>query len=187
MGNSKELTARQENFCQYVAQGKTYADAYRNSYPSSKKWKNEAVWVKSSELMTKGKVKVRIEELKRDTVKRNEVTIDQVLEQLANWLLFDPLDITDEENDTVKRLVDMDKKARMSLAEIHVQEIWGMKLGDDGKMHKTKTGELKKIKFIDKRAVSEQFMKKFGQYVNEDNSVSSNLEAIRELIKEVKK
>ena len=181
------LTEKQENFCQYVSQGETYAEAYRNSYPSSKKWKNEAVWVKSSELMTNGKVLVRIEELKKATIKRNEVTIDQVLEQLANWLLFDPLDITDEKTDCVKRLADMDKRARMSLSEIHVQELWGKVLGEDGKMHTEKTGELKKIKFIDKRAVSDQFMKKFGVYANQENDLSSNLDAIKDMIETIRK
>ena len=189
MSNKKDqLTNMQEGFSQDIASCKFDYDwqSYENNYNTKKMSKN-AIYVETCRLLQNPKVSLRIEELRKATVKRNEVTIDQVLEQLANWLLFDPLDITDPDTDCVKKLKDMDKKSRMSLAEIHVQELWGKVVGDDGKMHTEKIGELKKIKFIDKRAVSDQFMKKFGAYVNQGDGLSDNLEAIRDLITEIKK
>jgi hypothetical protein len=188
MASKKDkLTDKQEKFSQFVAEGDTYAEAYRKAFPSSKKWKVNSIYCESSKLMDNTKVIQRVQELKIDAIKRNEITLDQVLEQLKNWLLFDPLELIDEETEAVKSLKDMSKEARMSLSEIHVQEIWGQSETPDGKKIKEKTGELKKIKFIDKRAVSDQFMKKFGAYIQEKEAGSDNLQAIREIIQELKK
>jgi phage terminase small subunit len=181
-----KLTDKQEKFCQFVAEGDTYADAYRKSY-NAKKMGVNTIYVKSSELMNNGKVTVMIAELKKAAIKRNEITIDQVLEQLKNWLLFDPLDIVDEETESVKSLKDMSKEARMSLSEIHVQEIWGNEENPDGKKIRQKIGELKKIKFIDKRATADMFMKKFGEYIEKNQETSSQLDAIKEIINAIKK
>lgn len=183
---SDKLTHKQALFAQYVAEGDTYADAYKKAYNASKMAIN-TIYVKSSELVSNGKVSVRIAELKRDAIKRGQVTIDQVLEQLKNWLLFDPLELIDEETEAVKSLKDMTKEARMSLSEIHVQDTFDFIETPDGKKIKEKTGELKKIKFIDKQKVSEQFMKKFGQYLGEINDTNSHLDAIKEIIEAIKK
>lgn len=188
MANKKDkLTDKRDKFAQYVAEGDTYAEAHRKAFPASRKWKLNSLYCESSKLMDDPKVLQRVEELKKDAVKRNQITLDQVLEQLTNWILFDPLDLIDEETEAVKSLKDMKKEARMSLAEIHVQEIWGMSETPDGKKIKEKIGELKKIKFIDKRAVSDQFMKKFGAYVDKGEDAGSNLEAIKEIIEAIKK
>lgn len=180
MGNNV-LTAKQENFCQHVVQGDTYADSYRKSY-NAEKMSINTIYVKASQLMDQDKIRVRVSELRESTIKRNEITIDKVLEQLANWLLFDPIDLMDDSG-CVKDLRHMDKKSRMSLSDIKVQETYGS-IGDD----KGKTGEIKTIKFVDKRATADMFMKKFGQYINEqDNSLANNLDAIREIVNAVKK
>lgn len=181
-----KLTAKQEKFCQLVAEGNTYADAYREAYNSSK-MSNSTIYVHSSRLMDDAKITLRVEELKKEAVKRSQITLDQVLQEMSNWMTFDPLSIIDEKTEAVKSLKDMDKKSRMSLAEIHVQEIWGTNENPDGKKIREKIGELKKIKFIDKRAVSDQFMKKFGAYINDKGSeTASNLEAIKEIIEKIK-
>jgi phage terminase small subunit len=184
---NNKLTAKQEKFCQCVAEGDTYSGAYRKAYNVGKKTSQNTVYVKSSELMDNGKVTVRVDELKKDAIKRNEITIDQVLLQLKNWLLFDPLELIDEDTEAVKNLKDMSKEARMSLAEITVSEIWGSVENPDGKSVKTKIGELKKLKFIDKRATAEMFMKKFGQYLDNNVDTSNQLDAIREIIEAIKK
>lgn len=180
------LTDKQEGFAQDVARGETYADAYRNNYATDG-WKIESIWVNSSKLMAYAKVAQRVSELKQKAIERNEVTLDKVIEELSNWLMFDPLDIVDPETDCVKRLADMDKRVRMSLAEIHVSEMWGTEENFDGKKVRTKIGELKKIKFVDKRATAEMFMKKFGAYINEKDNLSDNLDAIKKIIEAAKR
>lgn len=178
-----ELSSKQEQFCQLVASGETYAEAYRQAYPTSLKWKEESVWCESSKLMANTMVLQRVKEIISHTIQNNQVTIEEVLQELANWLRFDPLDIIDPDTDCIKRLADMDERARKSLAEIQVTEIFGPVEGLDGKKHREKIGELKKIKFIDKRATADMFMKKFGQYVDQKNVNIENLDEMRDIIK----
>lgn len=59
-----KLTAKQEAFCQAIADGMTQADAYRAAY-SAEKMTDKAIYVKASELMASGNVSVRVAELKQ--------------------------------------------------------------------------------------------------------------------------
>jgi len=181
-----KLTDKQEKFAQYVAEGQTYSDAYKNAYNASKMAIN-TIYVRSSELMSDSKITVRVAELKKDAVKRSEITLDNVLIEMKNWLFFDPISLIDEETECVKKLKDMSKESRMSISEITVSEIWGNVEGPDGKNHREQIGELKKIKFIDKRATADMFMKKFGAYLDEKEVNNENLEIIKEIIESIKK
>lgn len=80
------LTAQQEAFALAVASGKSQADAYREAYPRSKKWKDEVIYVKASELMANGKVLVRVAALRDEITApaKKKLAIDKewVLRQL---------------------------------------------------------------------------------------------------------
>lgn len=183
----KPLTLKQEGFAQCVAAGDTYADAYRGNY-AVKNMSANSIYVESSRLMENPKVALRVKELRERTAVRNEMTLDKVLEQLANWLMFDPVNFIDEETDCVKRLADMDKNTRLCLTDqIQVQELWANEPNLDGKMVRAKIGEIKTVKFMDKRAVSDQFLRKFGAYIADKSDISDNLDAIKELIDSIKK
>jgi hypothetical protein len=54
----------QEAFCQAMLTEKNQSDAYRVAYPLSRKWKDNTVNVKASELMRNGKIVVRLNELR---------------------------------------------------------------------------------------------------------------------------
>jgi phage terminase small subunit len=56
------LTAKQEKFCQSIADGMNQSDAYRAAY-SAGNMKDSSINVKASELMADGKLKVRVKEL----------------------------------------------------------------------------------------------------------------------------
>jgi len=176
----RKVTPQQEIFCQQVALGKSQAESYRIAYPKSKKWKDEAVWVKSSELVKTGNVMVRIDELREKHQKHNEVTLEQVLKQMAFWLDFDPLEMMDE-NDCVKSMKELPVNVRKSIHSIEVQELYA----GSGE-NRTKIGELKKIKFVDKRATADMFMKKFGAYATKLKFDDDDLEHIKDLVKEIK-
>lgn len=64
------LTPKQEAFAQAVANGSNATDAYRAAYPSSAKWKNQAVWVNSSKLMADANVRLRIDELRSQVAEK---------------------------------------------------------------------------------------------------------------------
>lgn len=185
MGHNK-LTAKQEDFAQLVAKGSTYVDSYKKAYGPKDNVTINSLYVRSSELMSNSKILVRVSELRQGAVKRSEVDLDRVLYELASWLLFDPITLIDEDTDAIKPLRDMDKRARMSLSEIHVQEIFGMEpsITGTGKI-KVKTGELKKIKFVDKKGTADLFLKHFGAYVNTKEETNDTLEHISEIIKSI--
>ncbi len=58
-----KLTAKQEAFCQGIADGLGQADAYRAAYGCSD-WKDNVIYSKASVLMKNGKVMERIRELR---------------------------------------------------------------------------------------------------------------------------
>lgn len=86
MANDK-LTNQQEAFCQEVAKGKTLTEAYLTSYPKSKQWQKEAVWVQASILNSKDKIQRRIDELRADTQEDITWTRKRVLANL-NYILY---------------------------------------------------------------------------------------------------
>jgi len=186
---SDKLTAKQNAFAEDIGNFKYDYDwlAYEANYDCKKMSKN-AIYVETCRLLQNPKIALRIKEIREQTVKRNHVTVDEVLNELANWIRFDPLSIVDPDDDSIKRLADMPKEARMSLAEIHVQELFEMLPNESGSGKvRTKIGELKKIKFYDKTKVADMFMKKFGEYLPDKDGLSSSLEAIRDIIEGLKK
>lgn len=78
-----DLTVKQENFCQGVAKGLTYSDAYRQAYNASK-MKMETINRKAVELMSNGKVAARVEELKRRALQRYDLTVDDIVKELED-------------------------------------------------------------------------------------------------------
>jgi hypothetical protein len=159
--------------------GKNQSEAYRIAYPGSVKWKDDAVWVNSSQMVADAKVRLRIDELKARHLKRNEMTVDKILQNMKEWVEFDPLELMDEQ-DCVKSMRDLAPEIRKSLASIEVSEIWSGK----GEARR-KIGELKKIKFIDKRATADMFMKVFGAYAKEPLLGKDDIENLRDILKDI--
>lgn len=75
------LTAKQEKFCQGVAKGLTYSDAYREAY-DAENMKTETINRKAKELIDNGKVAARIDKLKQRALKRYDLTVDDIISEL---------------------------------------------------------------------------------------------------------
>ena len=60
-----KLTAKQETFCQGIADGLGQADSYRAAY-GCEDWKDNVIYSKASVLMKNGKVMERIRELRSE-------------------------------------------------------------------------------------------------------------------------
>ncbi len=75
------LTPKQEAFCcAYLETG--YAnEAYRRSYNASK-MKPDVINVKASEMLAKGTISVRIQELREELGSRHKATVDTLLAEL---------------------------------------------------------------------------------------------------------
>ena len=176
-----ELTDKQEKFAQAVAAGKTYADAYREAYPVSEKWKDESIWCESSKLMADPKVLQRVKQIQEQRAKANEVTLEEVIKELSEWLRFDPIEFFDEEN-CMKNIHDLSPVARKQIADIKIQELWGK--GMEGE--RVKIGEVKNIKFLDKQATADKFMRYFGAYLTNLKVSVDDLTHIKDVIEGIK-
>ena len=75
------LTAKQEKFCQGVAKGLTYSDAYRESY-NTDKMKAETINREAFDLMKAPKISARVEQLKQRALKRYDLTVDDIISEL---------------------------------------------------------------------------------------------------------
>jgi peptidyl-tRNA hydrolase len=64
-----KLTAKQEAFCQGIADGLGQADAYRMAY-DAEGMKDNTVYSKASIMMSEGKVKARVVELKAQVAEK---------------------------------------------------------------------------------------------------------------------
>ncbi len=88
-----ELTPQREKFARALASGMNQADAYREAYPRSRKWKDASVYAQASALMADSKVSIRVHELKTAISERAEVKAADVLREAYNILLADPREL----------------------------------------------------------------------------------------------
>lgn len=75
------LTAKQEKFCQGVAKGLTYSDAYREAY-DAENMKAETINRVATDLMKDPKITARVEQLKQRALKRYDLTVDDIISEL---------------------------------------------------------------------------------------------------------
>lgn len=76
------LTAKQEEFCKGIIEGKSQADAYRSAY-NAKNMSDNAIYRESSLLMTRPKIAQRIKELRDQIANDSIMTAQERLELLT--------------------------------------------------------------------------------------------------------
>ncbi len=81
--NEKPLTPKQEAFATGIASGLSQAEAYRQVFSQSRKWKDKTVHEKASRLAADDKVKARIQELRGKAAEANEVTIERIVAEVV--------------------------------------------------------------------------------------------------------
>jgi len=174
------LTPQQEKFAQLVSEGNSYADSYKGAYKAENMGIN-TIYVNSSVLMSDNKIAIRVKELQAKTIKRNEVTLDEVLHEMAEWLKFNIKTIFNEDG-TMKPLHQMTDQEASSIASYEVVELFR-----GGGESRSQIGELKKVKLIDKRAVADMFLRKLGAYIDNHKIVIEDLSYLDEILKGIKK
>lgn len=75
------LTPKQESFCQLYIELGNASEAYRQSYDADSMNEN-TVHVKASELLSNGKVAVRVEQIRKEHSMRHNITVDTLLIEL---------------------------------------------------------------------------------------------------------
>ena len=78
----RNLTAKQEEFCQQIMMGQTQRQAYLNAYPASKKWQINSVDMNASILMDNENIKARLQELGYRDAKKVQWTRQKALETI---------------------------------------------------------------------------------------------------------
>lgn len=77
------LTPKQERFAQLIVEGRSQADAYRESY-SCKKMSDKTIWENASRLMADSKVVARVKELRDQISLKSVMTAQERLEWLTS-------------------------------------------------------------------------------------------------------
>lgn len=78
----KKLTQAQENFARLYVELGNAAEAYRQAYPKSQKWKDSAVWSQSSQLAANSQVSQRVSILRHEAAEKSVMTLDSHLKEL---------------------------------------------------------------------------------------------------------
>lgn len=75
------LTPKQEAFCMAYLETGNASEAYRRTY-NVEKMKPESINRKAKELLDNGKIAARLDELRKSTMKRHQITIDDLIREL---------------------------------------------------------------------------------------------------------
>lgn len=153
-----KLTLKQEAFCQaYIRLGDKSA-AYREAYSTSK-MKNETINRVAFELHQNPKITARIGYLKSQIQEDNKVTINEIVNTLADMLRFDIAELYDS-NGNLLNLKSIPKKARLMISQLETDEI---------RFKGEVVGQVKKVKVFDKMQSIEKLMKHLGGYEKDNN------------------
>lgn len=77
-----DLSAQREAFARAIAKGGTQADAYRDAFPGSKKWKDNSVHIAASRLLADAKVALRVDELRSKAANKVVLTVESLIAEL---------------------------------------------------------------------------------------------------------
>lgn len=130
--------------------------------------------------MSDNKIVLRVRELQEENTKRNQVTLDEVLKEMAEWLRFNIKSVFNTDG-SMKPIKEMTEQESSSIASFEVVELFDG--SGDKKVH---VGYLKKVKLIDKRSVAEMFLKKFGAFVTNVKLDVEDVSHLRDLLKNIK-
>lgn len=155
---SDTLTAKQEKFCQEFIKTCNQSEAYRNAY-DAENMKYGTINNKACELMARGDIRGRVEQLQKEVAERNKITVDECVSLLTKMARFDIVDLYDDDG-TLKDLKDMPKDARLVIEGLDSDEL---------KVDNLVIGHTKKVRISNRRANIIELMKHLGGY-EKDNA-----------------
>jgi phage terminase small subunit len=161
---SDKLTIKQEKFCQSYIETGNASEAYRRAYDAGK-MKDEAIHVNASKLLASTKVSLRVKQLQDEAAKRNEITVDKVVRELALIGFSNMLDYIKTQDDG-SFFVDMSKLTReqaTAIGEVTCETYFEGKGEDAVPVKRTK------FKLSDKRAALVDLGKHLGMF-EKDNA-----------------
>jgi phage terminase small subunit len=150
-----DLTIKQEKACRKFIETGDKSAAYRHAY-STKNMKPATVNRRAFDLFELGKIQARVGELRAKIAKRNDITQDRVLKEYAKLAFLDPRQFYDETGELIP-VHKLPANVAATLTAMDVQSIFGK----DGNT----IGDIKKIKFADKKAALDSVAKHLGMFI----------------------
>lgn len=162
--NEWGLTPQQEKFAQAVGGGASGVDAYRQAYPKSKAWKDEAVRVNASKLIADTNISLRIKQIQAKGAEIAGLDAAKIAAEIARVAHSDIAGIMHPDG-RVKLPHELDPVTRSAVASFKIDEY----------------GRIE-YKFWDKNSALERASKILGLF-REDNKQKTDplTEAIRSL------
>ena len=102
----RQLTDKQERFCQGVAAGLSLTDAYKQAYDTDK-MSQQAIWNESSKLAKRDNITHRVKELRRPIVNHYENSVIRETERIRQELWRIIGDTTGEKTENRIRALDI--------------------------------------------------------------------------------
>jgi phage terminase small subunit len=152
-----KLTIKQEKFVQGLFAGLSQREAYKQAF-NCENMKDETIDVKASELASRDKIRVRLDELKNELKSRNMITAERVIAEYAKLAFFDPRKLFNTDG-TPKDITELDDDTAAALAGLDVQDVYEG-YGEDRRF----IGYTKKYKLSDKRAALDSIAKCLGMF-----------------------
>jgi len=152
------LTEKQEAFCVEVvtSPNNNLADSYRNAY-GVQNASPKVVGTRASLLLRQPKIQARIADLRANAVKKTELSIDKVLDEVCCIAFLDPITAYDAEGNLLP-LSDMPENTRRAIRSIEVFQ--------NGRVN---------VKFFDKVQALERLMRFLGMFEKDNAQQARNL------------
>lgn len=164
MAEERKISEKQKRFCQeYMKDLNATQAAIRAGYKESNARQS------ASEILTKPYIQDYVAELQRDIRERSEITVDEVVQTLADILRFDIKELYGF-NGGLLPIHDIPEAHRKSISGIESEQLHEWQDGEQ-----VPAGVVKKIKTIDRLRAGDMLMKYFGAY-SKDNTVNVTVE-----------
>ncbi len=147
-----------QKFCRLIAAGYSQSAALREAFPITKKWEPQSVWVRASALANRDKVRIRIDELKKEYYANLGISEQRVLKERARLAFYDPGKLFDEDG-SPKHVADLDDDTRAAITGYEVAKMF-----EGHGEERTYIGDMHKIKLADKSKSLEALEKHLGIY-----------------------
>lgn len=175
--DSKNLTDKQEKYCQAYVICANQSTAYRIAY-NAEDMNSNTIAVKACELHANGNVSVRIKQIQKEVYERNKITIDELVQDLAGMVRFDIADMYDEDGNMLP-IKQMPLPVRQMIQQLETDEIY---VTIDGK--KEVIGHTKKVRTIPKLDAVEKLMKHLGGYEKDNFQKKAEINVVSSMTTE---
>ncbi len=159
------LSSQQERFAVLVAGGTmSQSEAYRETYPASRKWKPSAVHVEACELAANTKVAQRIQALCRIAAEKASLNAAEILREVRRIALSDIGELMHADG-RVKLPNELDPATRATIKKFKIDELGRIEYD-----------------FWDKNNALEKAMRHLGQYEKDHTQATVGLAALRDAL-----